>query len=181
MPNWARGLVEVTGTKEAVTSFIHRFYFDDGPCDLGEGKMFAGAAALSSYEDTIHQIARLFSSTEEPPERQFQLNAEFAWSAYTALVAINPDELLGHCITLPDACSQDGVEISIVTTDPAMCFREQISCTRTGVIQKVEQDLSDTVICKRCGISFKSHPFSDLDGLACSECGSTELLVWHTN
>lgn len=180
MPNWARGLVDVTGTKEAVISFINRFYFADRPCDLSEGKMFAGAAALGSYEDAIHQIALLFSSTEGPPERLLQLDAEFAWSAYTALVAINPDELLGHCITLQDACRQDGVDISIVTTDPAMCFREQISCTRTGAIRKVEQDLSDTVICKRCGISFKSHPLSDLDGLTCTECGGTELQILHT-
>ena len=51
MPNWAYGHTDITGTKDAILSFVNRFIFPDEPKTVDGVKYSASTCVESGYPD----------------------------------------------------------------------------------------------------------------------------------
>lgn len=176
MPNWATGCVTVTGTREGLKSFIERFVNDKEPLTVPGKRFFARSFLCDHREDLIHNAELLFDGKPENEEATMELAIDFAWSAYGCIIEGYPQKNLEECLTLAEACVEDGVSVEIRTTELGMCFREEISCDKEGHLTHIAGDLS-TYQCQDCGESTSFDPYEDPEDMECSECGSKNL-VW---
>lgn len=177
MPNLARGYMDVSGTKESVTAFVMRIYMDGRPSSADMEQHFACTVSSDKYQKILYEIDDLFHGLQKHEERQFRIYVEFAWSAHVCLISGYPEDAPGKCITLPDACRLDQVDVSIHTEEPLMGFREKTHCDRNGELHEEVEDLSDTAICKQCGAAIEFDPFDTMEDLRCSHCGCTDFII----
>lgn len=170
MPNWAMGTVYVTGKQANVLAFSKRFITDDKPSTVEGIKYFARSFANNKREDVEQYIRSEFEGKGQEVETTVEIPMDFAWSAYSCLIAGYPQRSEGECITIQDACVMDQVDVEIRTTEPGMCFEEQISCDREGDLTNECYDLT-SARCKHCGEVQGVGSFEDLDEVECYECG----------
>lgn len=76
-----------------------------------------------------------------------------------------------ECLTLSEACAEDGVSVMIQTSEPGICFEEHITCDDTGTVEHTEKDLL-AYKCRHCGEITSFASFEDPDDQECPECGN---------
>ena len=172
MPNWAMGQVTVKGEKAHIVSFVERFISHDDPSTI-PGKKYFARSFLEAHRDTVLQDMILPTDPSEPAELTFL--ASFAWSAHSCIVSGYPESHEDECITLIDACMEDLVDVEIRTSEPGLCFEEELICTQDGSFTETERDLS-CVRCPHCGAYQSAGSFDDPDELECYECGEIGLV-----
>ena len=173
MPNWAWGTVETTGTMDAVLAFSKRFIADDDDKKAGDVKFFARSFLNESREHVENNIRQSFNGVDADEEKQYNFYIDFAWSAYSCAIDGYPQEF-AECLTLPEACILDGVDVNITTQEPGMCFEEAVSCTRDGVLSYASKEML-TARCRNCGCTESVASFDALEDVECSECGCCEF------
>lgn len=175
MPNWACGIVEATGKREGIISFVNRFLDYHGKTGKEpDTRFFARSFLDDNRESTINDIVR---QTEKDPEHAVGtvvFPVSFAWSAYSCVISGYPQNNPEACITLTDACRQDQVRVRIQTEEPGLFFEEDISADAEGNLTNSSQELK-TARCRSCGNTQGVATFVDLDDLECYECGSVDL------
>lgn len=172
MPNWAMGQVTVTGKKENIASFVGRFVSNDEPSII-PGKKYFARSFLDDYRDNV--LANIAESDDPEENAELTFHVSFAWSANCCMLHGYPERSNGECITLIDACVEDQVEVVIHTTEPGLCFEEEIHCTADGSITDIEKDLSKAK-CPHCGTFHTIGSFEDPEELECYECGEVGLV-----
>ena len=173
MPNWAWGTVETTGTMDAVLAFSKRFIADDDDKKTGDVKFFARSFLNESREIVENSIRQSFKDVAAGEEMQYDFYIDFAWSAYSCIIEGYPQEF-EECITLPEACTLDGVDVNITAKETGMCFEETICCTRDGDLTSECKELQ-VVRCKNCGYTESIASFEVLEDMECSECGCCDF------
>ena len=171
MPNWAWGTVETTGTMEAVLAFSKRFIADDDEKKTGREKFFARSFLNESRERVENNILSGFTDAAPDEEKQYDFYVDFALSAYSCVVDGYPQQSDGQCITLEEACAEDGVDVVITTKEPGMYFEERLCCTRDGELTNECAQLRP-VRCRNCGYIESIASFESADDMECCECGS---------
>ena len=174
MPNWAYGHTDITGTKDAILSFVNRFIFPDEPKTVDGVKYFARSFLNVDREEIKTEIEDAFKGVPEDEEREFRIYPDYAWSASTCVESGYPDLWPDNCITLQTACTEDQVYVSIHTKEDGMRFEEYLWCFRTGESGSECNDLQ-TAVCKDCGNTQAIASFEDLDDLVCYECGESNF------
>ncbi|MDO4177453.1 MAG: hypothetical protein Q4D99_08305 [Bacillota bacterium] len=169
MPNWACGTVEVTGTRMGIKSFLERFITNDEPSTLPGKKFFARSFLGEKRQELMREAEECFRTQDAKEIGTMVIYPDFAWSAYSCLIDGYPQRA-PECITLTDACKEDGVTVRIRTAEHGMCFEEDISCNRNGDLSSVCKDLQ-TVRCKSCGNTQSLASFEDIEEVECYECG----------
>ena len=127
MPNWAFGYVNVTGTRDGIKSFIERFVSEDDPSTIPGKRYFARSFISSKRQEFIDEAMSEFSEPAVDAKASYSFVASFAWSAYSCLIAGYPQNFHSECLTLSEACAEDGVSVTIQTSEPGICFEEHIS------------------------------------------------------
>ena len=82
-----------------------------------------------------------------------------------------PKQVPSECLTLSEACTEDGVSVTIQTSEPGICFEEHITCDDTGAVEHTEKDLL-AYKCRHCGETTSFASFEDPDDQECPECGN---------
>lgn len=82
-----------------------------------------------------------------------------------------PQNSPSECLTLSEACAEDGVSVMIQTSEPGICFEEHITCDDTGTVEHTEKDLL-AYKCRHCGEITSFASFEDPDDQECPECGN---------
>jgi hypothetical protein len=150
MPNWAVGLVKVSGKPEGVKNFCRTFVFaediDKDDIKIGR-KYFARSFIGIAWEDfqKIHDLGR---ATE------IEFFVDFAWSAWTCLISGYPQKNKRNCLTLKCACKKHNVKVVITTEEGGWGFEEKIIADKFEVVYD----------CK------------DMPQYKCLECGNVQLL-----
>ena len=175
MPNWACGIVEVTGKRDGVISFVNRFLNYHGNSGKEpDTRFFARSFLDDDRENTIDDIMRQTEKDTENAVGTVIFSVSFAWSAYSCVIDGYPQHQLDKCITLSEASQQDHVSVHIWTEEPGMFFEEDITADEHGNLTNSCQELK-TARCKSCGNTQGVASFMDLDDLECYECGSVDL------
>ena len=128
MPNWAFGYVNVTGTRDGIKSFIERFVSEDDPSTIPGKRFFARSFIQSKRQAFIDEAMSEFSEPAVDAKASYSFVASFAWSAYSCLIGGYPQNSPSECLTLSEACAEDGVSVMIQTSEPGICFEEHITC-----------------------------------------------------
>ena len=131
MPNWAFGYVNVTGTRDGIKSFIERFVSEDDPSTIPGKRFFARSFIQSKRQAFIDEAMKEFSEPAVDAKASYSFVASFAWSAYSCLIGGYPQNSPSECLTLSEACAEDGVSVMIQTSEPGICFEEHITCDDT--------------------------------------------------
>ena len=174
MPNWAFGDVEVTGTKAAVTAFSERFIFKEEP-RVTPGKRIFGRSFHDEYRKHIQSsIDAEFMGKSDGETATVLLSISFSWSADSCLISRYPKIDPDGCISLPEACKEDQVDVHIHTFLFDEGTEEDIICTAGGTLK---QDTLDMIRakCPRCGDVQSVVTTQDLKEAFCSECGHEGL------
>jgi len=176
MPNWACGLVLVTGTKPNVINFISRFIHSDdsGKSAASSPKFFARSFTNTTRQAILEDIKTLFAGQPADAKDEFSLPVDFAWSAHSCLIQGYPQDFPTECITLMDACKEDQVSVEISTEESGMYFEEYITCDNHGQMTSESKELL-TYKCPHCGNTMGLASFIDTDEYGCYECGETGL------
>lgn len=174
MPNWAWGTFRVKGKKEAMLAFSRHLIMEDAPRTIEGVRYFARTFTGDTRRSIEGQIRDMFAGKGPQAEMTCEILADFAWSAYSCVVDGYPQDNPERCITLADACREDGVDVRITTKEPGIYFEEQITCDRRGNLVNVCQDLIP-MRCRRCGNVEGRASFEDPDDLCCSECGESDF------
>lgn len=174
MPNWAWGCVKVTGKKSAVLAFSKRLIMDDDPTTIDGTKYFARTFTNDTRDYIEGKIQEDFEGKKEDDEATCEIPVDFAWSAYSCIVEGYPQDSQDQCITLPESCVDDCVDVQITTKEPGMYFEEIITCDRDG---DLESDCKDLIPmrCKHCGNVESRASFEEPEDLCCSECGESDF------
>lgn len=178
MPNWAYGPTDVTGTKKAIRAFLNRFIYPSKPETVDGVKYFARSFLSSEREEIEAELEYQFQGVPESEERELRLYPDFAWSAHTCLISGYPEHYPDTCVTLQEACERDQVDVRIRTTEPGMCFEEDIACDRHRELTSESKELARIARCKHCSTEQTLASFESADDLECWECGGTEFEVW---
>ena len=112
-----------------------------------------------------------FSEPAVDAKASYSFVASFAWSAYSCLIGGYPQNSPSECLTLSEACAEDGVSVMIQTSEPGICFEEHITCDDTGTVEHTEKDLL-AYKCRHCGEITSFASFEDPDDQECPECGN---------
>ena len=171
MPNWAFGYVNVTGTRDGIKSFIERFVSEDDPSTIPGKRFFARSFIQSKRQAFIDEAMKEFSEPAVDAKASYSFVASFAWSAYSCLIGGYPQNSPSECLTLSEACAEDGVSVMIQTSEPGICFEEHITCDDTGTVEHTEKDLL-AYKCRHCGEITSFASFEDPDDQECPECGN---------
>lgn len=176
MPNWATGTVTVTGTKEAIASFVERFVSEDEERTIPGKKYFA----RSFLEDKRGQVIGEIPNPEPGTDTvTFTFPVSFAWSAYCCIISGYPEKFQDECLTLVEACLQDHVLVQIQTIEYGMCFEEDMTCTEDGVLLHISKDLIE-VKCPICGNIQSIGSIEEPNDSYCWECGHEGLVLVET-
>lgn len=174
MPNWAYGPTDVTGTQKAIASFLNRFIYPDEPETINGAKYFARSFLHEDRADIRAELDALFQGVPEAEEREMRIYPDFAWSASSCIVSGYPENFPDTCITLPNACVEDQVDVVICTKEDGMWFEEEVICDRSGILTYDCKSLN-TVRCRKCGNTQSIASFEDPGDLECFECGDLGL------
>lgn len=117
------------------------------------------------------QVMKEFSEPAVDAKASYSFVASFAWSAYSCLIGGYPQNSPSECLTLSEACAEDGVSVIIQTSEPGICFEEHITCDDTGTVEHTEKDLL-AYKCRHCGEITSFASFEDPDDQECPECGN---------
>ena len=112
-----------------------------------------------------------FSEPAVDAKASYSFVASFAWSAYSCLIGGYPQNSPSECLTLSEACAEDGVSVMIQTSEPGICFEEHITCDDTGTVEHTEKDLL-AYKCRHCGEITSFASFENPDDQECPECGN---------
>ena len=159
MPNWAFGYVNVTGTRDGIKSFIERFVSEDDPSTIPGKRFFARSFIQSKRQAFIDEAMKEFSEPAVDAKASYSFVASFAWSAYSCLIGGYPQNSPSECLTLSEACAEDGVSVMIQTSEPG------------GTVEHTEKDLL-AYKCRHCGEITSFASFEDPDDQECPECGN---------
>lgn len=171
MPNWAFGYVNVTGTRDGIKLFIERFVSEDDPSTIPGKRFFARSFIQSKRQAFIDEAMKEFYEPAVDAKASYSFVASFAWSAYSCLIGGYPQNSPSECLTLSEACAEDGVSVMIQTSEPGICFEEHITCDDTGTVEHTEKDLL-AYKCRHCGEITSFASFEDPDDQECPECGN---------
>ena len=174
MPNWAMGDVFITGTRKEVLEFSDRFITEDSPSTVPGKRYFARSFVEIPRKTLRADIKDAFKTAAEGEERTMSIFVSFAWSATSCLIDGYPQNNTQECITLAEACVEDHVSVEIHTSEPGMCFEEEITCDYSGNITNIERDLS-VFVCPECGEATCLSSFEDPDEAECWNCGHEGL------
>ena len=174
MPNWAWGTIEVTGRKDAVLAFSRRFIMDDEPVTIDGTRYFARTFTNETREYIEGMILKEFKGHKADEEITCEISADFAWSAYSCVLDGYPQEAPEICITLPESCVRDSVDVTIVTKEPGISFAERITCDRRGKVHSECKDLIP-MRCKNCGSIESMSPYEDPEDMCCDNCGEMDF------
>lgn len=119
----------------------------------------------------IDYVRKEFSEPAVDAKASYSFVASFAWSAYSCLIGGYPQNSPSECLTLSEACAEDGVSVMIQTSEPGICFEEHITCDDTGTVEHTEKDLL-AYKCRHCGEITSFASFEDPDDQECPECGN---------
>lgn len=169
MPNWAMETVKITGTRECIRAFSKRFICE-GKQNQTEERYFARSFYEGGPEALSAEIDKHFENSDVNAKLTFPMYISFAWSAYSCLIDGYPQQFKDTCITLEEACIEDGVSVEIRTTESGMYFEEHISCDESGICVSTCEDLK-TYKCPQCGETQGLASFEDPDEAECYECG----------
>lgn len=171
MPNWASGYVSVIGQKENVINFVNRFIFDDEPTTIEGKRFFARSFTNCSRNGVMQDINDVFDECEDGV-MEFNLPIFFAWSAYSCLIDGYPQKYPDECITLAEACKEDGVYVEIKTEEYGLCFEEYITCDREGNLTKECRNMP-VYVCRSCGNKQSIATYTELEDEDCYECNES--------
>jgi len=176
MPNWACGLVSVSGTKRNVINFVSRFIYDGDKEETEDPKLryFARSFTNTERQSVLDDIEDAFNGQSEESEFTFEIQVDFAWSAFSCTIQGYPQDLPDECITLMDACKADHVCADIKTEEGGMCFEEHITCDKLGQVTSECMELQ-SYKCPGCGYITGLASFNDADEYSCPECGDVGL------
>ena len=118
MPYWAFGFVNVTGTRDGIKSFIERFVSEDDPSTIPSKRFFARSFIQSKRQAFIEEAMKDFSEPAVDAKASYSFVASFAWSAYSCLIGGYPQNSPSECLTLSEACAEEGVSVMIQTSEP---------------------------------------------------------------
>lgn len=169
MPNWACGFTDVTGTKQAISSFLNRFIYPDEPETADGVRYFARSFLRQDRSELQPELDEIFKGVPEDEECEMRIFPDFAWSASTCVESGYPEQFPDTCITLSEACIEDQVDVVIHTKEEGMWFEEEISCDRDGSMYSESASLK-CARCVDCGNTQGFASFEDLDELECCEC-----------
>lgn len=174
MPNWAMGDVFITGTRKKVLEFSDRFITEDNQSTV-PGKRFFARSFIDIPRKTLRaDIEDFFRHATDDEERTMSFFVSFAWSAMSCLIDGYPQSNTQECITLAEACVEDHVSVEIHTSEPSMCFEEEIACDYNGNTTNIRRDLS-VFVCPECGATTCLSAFEDPDEAECCNCGHEGL------
>lgn len=176
MPNWAFGDVEVTGTKAGVTSFSKRFIFPDGPRITPHVRIFGRSFHDDHREHIMSSIDAEFKGKSDDAVSTVTLSISFAYSANSCLISRYPVIDPVGCISLPDACKMDQVNVHLHTYLFDEGTEEDMTCTAEGVLVQETMDMIRAK-CPHCGDVQSVVTTEDLKEATCCECGHTGLHV----
>ena len=171
MPNWAMGSVEVTGKAAGVISFIERF-LDWYDREEPRKKYFARSVVDEDRSSLIEQARYESSGRPENEDIRLVFGASFAWSAYSCLISGYPESNPDACISLEQACREDGVSVQIYTEEPGIYFEEDLQCDADGNVNYSCEDLI-SARCRHCGATQGISSRANLDEVECYDCGNT--------
>lgn len=172
---WASGIVDVMGTRSAITSFLERFLYAEDEQDAEPSKRYFARSILYASRNGIRdELDSVFSDVGESDEREFRVYPEFAWSAAYCLVGPYVMKYPQKCVGLAAACVEDQVDVLIRTKATSGGFQELIQCNRCGALI-CQADSLHYARCKSCGGIESMADFETLSDLECSECGRTEF------
>lgn len=175
MSEWASGIVNVMGTRSAITSFLERFlYAEDEEGAEPSNRYFARSVLYESRDSIREALDSVFSGAGEDDEREYRVYPEFAWSAAYCLVGPYVMKYPQKCIGLAAACVEDQVDVLIRTKATSGDFQELIQCNRIGALI-CQADSLRYARCRNCGGIESMADFETLNDLECSECGCTEF------
>lgn len=175
MSEWASGIVDVMGTRSAITSFLERFLYAEDEQDAEPSKRYFARSILYASRNGIRdELDSVFSDVGESDEREFRVYPEFAWSAAYCLVEPYVMKYPQKCVGLATACVEDQVDVLIRTKATSGGFQELIQCNRCGALI-CQADSLHYARCKSCGGIESMADFETLSDLECSECGRTEF------
>ena len=170
MPNWAIGIVEVTGIKQGVYSFVDRFANVDKQNTYPHKKFYRSYTDVTCAE-MRRQVAEAFRNLPDDAVRTFSFMATFAWELDACMMAKAPMEFEQSCLTVGDACKEDGVQVEIHTSEPSNDLEEWIICKEDGKAMYGCQGLK-AFCCKKCGNIQSLASFEDPSDTECAECGN---------
>ena len=179
MPNWAFGVVQVTGQKKNVREFIEKNFlsiYDIRPNKFKDIKFFARSFISDTYRNIFNQFNEELEQVNTEDECTYSFTVQFAWSALTCLIDGYPQDYKDECIDLPTACKQYKVDVVITTEESGMCFEEHIACNRNGEITMNECYDMPTYKCLNCGSEqcFPSHE----EEYYCYKCDNKGFKNW---
>ena len=185
MPNWAWGIMEVRGEKEAVRAFSGRLIMEDEPVTL-PGVRYFGRTFTGDTRAYIGSLIReAFRDCPENAETECVIPAAFAWSARSCLLDGWPQRDPERCISLRESCIRDSVDVTVRTKETGSGFEETITCDRHGHLEAECKDLQ-SARCMRCGAVSGVAAFEEPAAAACGECGYAGLRpagegerIWH--
>ena len=174
MQNWAFGIVEVSGTRAEIESFIGRFISDDDPPTIAGKRYFARSFLNEERQTCIDEAMKTCECFADDALVSCSFPVQFAWSAYSCMVEGYPQHHAEACLTLGDACVEDHVSVKVRTSETGLCFEECITCDLNGNIDYEEHDLSKFK-CSKCGEVTHLSSFEDPDEQECPNCGEAGL------
>lgn len=176
MPNWAFGDVVVTGTKKAVTSFYERFVSEYEPKTF-PGKRHFGRSFLDDSREYVEETIRdRFVGVGTDEQSAVPITVSFANSAESCLISRYPKVDPKHCISLADACKEDGVSVHIHTFLFDEGSEEDITCTAEGVLTYDGYSMY-RMKCPKCGEEQSVSRLEKREEAECSECGEKGLVM----
>lgn len=173
MPNWSIGPVEITGTREAVSSFAKRFISTDWNfMPQRPERHFSRSYSDMTAAEMERRISECFYGCEDHEVTTFSFIASFAWELDGNLIDSASVSRHEELITIGDACKEDGVSVEIHTSEPSNDLEEWIICHANGAPMYGSQNLKG-YRCKSCGNIQSLASFEDPSDTECEECGET--------
>lgn len=174
MSHIASGTVLITGKKESIIRFTNRFVFqNDEKKTLPNHRYFAKSSIPGKREKTYGEIIMCFNAEAEGSEFGIAFDAEFDRSACRCLVDGYPQQFPDECVTLVEACKEDGVSVEIRTGEESGVYEEHIRCDSGGNISATRYPMP-VYICAHCGEKTTIPTFIEDDYVDCENCGECE-------